>query len=358
MTSDCHLCPLPAGIFSCLDCGHIQKLHSAAEKTRVSELYHHYQIYHLAGGREQLVYPADAPPRPRSYHVLERCLPALPKKGRLLDVGTGNGAVLRSAAQLLPEWRLSAFDVDAAGREEVLKIPHVQDFFVGDIREIPSENVFDLVVLWHSLEHAARPAGLLGQIRERLGPNGRLLVQVPDLERAPFDLAVIDHCSHFTKKGLLGLCAALDFSVETDGHGWTHNCLTLLLKKEDSNTSKPKPQKCPAGARVFKWVGDAVRYFEGSVKNKTFAIFGSSIAGLWVSSQLGSKPKAFIDMDAQAIGNFLEEVPVLGPESLRPSERVIMPFARASAEAISGKVKDLYPACRSVDFILSPYPPD
>src|SRR5215211_4834896 len=111
VTSEPNLCPLPAKLWGCRDCGHLQKVPDHEEMGVIDALYAAYDPHSLSGGNEQMVFPPNMPSRPRSYHALEQCLPLLPQKGRLLDVGTGNGAVLKSAAILLPKWRLHASDI-------------------------------------------------------------------------------------------------------------------------------------------------------------------------------------------------------------------------------------------------------
>src|SRR5258706_10638181 len=204
VTSDSALIARAAVVWRCADCGHLQKIHNAEDWRVIGEIYDHYAGHRLSGGREQLVFPSGLPPRPRSYHALEQCLPHLPNRGALLDYGAGDGAVLKSAGKLLPDWRLHALDLTDKFREEILRLPGVVAFTTTP-EQLPAA-YFDMIVLWHTLEHVPQPVEMLRSFHAWLKPGGQVLVQVPDVARNPYDLGVIDHVSHFTNTTLL-LCA-------------------------------------------------------------------------------------------------------------------------------------------------------
>src|SRR5262245_1646367 len=222
VTSDSWPCHLPAIIHSCPRCGHLQKHHDPLTLAAIEKIYRDYTPHHLARGNEQVVFPEGLSPRPRTWHTLEKCRPCLPDRGRLLDVGCGNGAVLKSAGALLKGWELHGYDLNDKHRDTVLQLPGVASFTSGSIAKVPHRQ-WDLVVLWHTLEHIPEPHGPLAELRDLLAPEGVLLVQVPDIERTPFDLAVIDHCSHFSRRTLEILCRQAGFEVALDGTPWIHN---------------------------------------------------------------------------------------------------------------------------------------
>src|SRR2546426_2202100 len=158
VTSDSLPCDVAVRIHHCYACGHLQKVPTPEEQATVDRIYASYRAHHLSNGREQLVFPLDKPARPRTYHCFEQCLEHLPTEGRLLDVGTGNGAVLKSAQALLPAWSLYGFDVGDRYRDVIERMPGVRGFWSGDFASVP-ESGFDLAVLWHTLEHVPEPAG-------------------------------------------------------------------------------------------------------------------------------------------------------------------------------------------------------
>ena len=354
VTSDSWTCRLAAVIHQCPRCGHLQKHHDATTLEAINEIYRTYAPHHLAQGTEQVVFPEGLPPRPRTWHTLEKCQPSLPATGRLLDVGCGNGAVLKSAGALLKGWDLHGYDLNDKHRDELLRLPGVASFTSGALTKLPHRQ-FDLIVLWHTLEHIPAPQGPLGELRELLKPGGYLLVQVPDVERTPFDLAVIDHTSHFSRRTLEILCRQSGFEVALDGTPWIHNCLTLLLRQSPLPAPAPAPADATllAGARAyFDWYNMTVRLFEESTREGDFAIFGAGMAGIALLTQLSRKPILMLDQDRQRDGSQLEGVTIRPPDRAPAKLKVIIPFAPISAARIAAKVRAAVPAALGWEFIM------
>jgi len=362
VTSDSWPCALEAMVHFCPRCGHLQKHHNAVTLAAIEEIYRDYAPHHLAQGNEQVVFPEGLPPRPRTWHTLERCSPILPADGRLLDVGCGNGAVLKSAGALLKSWELHGYDLNDKHRDEILRLPGVASFTSGSLKELPHRE-FDLVVLWHTLEHIPSPQGPLAELRELLKPSGFLLVQVPDIERTPFDMAVIDHTSHFSRRTLEILCRRAGFEVAIDGTPWVHNCLTLLLRKAkapDSSTLAADAATLAEARSQFYWYNATVRQFDEATKSGEFAIFGAGMAGIALLTQLSRRPVCILDEDQQREGSDLDNIPIITPFRAPVGLKVILPFTRNNAERIAAKVRTSAPAAATWEFIFPadfPNPP-
>lgn len=357
VTSEPHLCFLPAKIFYCQNCNHIQKVNSLTEISFIDSLYSNYSTYQVSEGNEQLVFLKEGLPKTRSYHVIEQCLSLLQESGNLLDIGTGIGVVLKSASHLLPKWNLFAFDLSDKYKKNILEIPGVVDFYSESLQNLPDVK-FNLIVLWHCLEHISKPLEFLCTIREYLTEDGYLLIQVPDIHRTPFDLAVIDHCSHFTKSSLLKLFQRTGFAVAVDGDNWVHNCLTVLLKKRDRDDSPniyPSTEALPP-EKYFDWLNKTVDNFDYYIQNRKYAIFGTGVSGIWLSSQLSKAPAFFIDEDTKRIGNKISNVPIIRPQDVPKQIDIIMPFTEATGENIGLKMKKLYDNFNACNLIVSqPY---
>jgi SAM-dependent methyltransferase len=352
VTSEPNICSLPAKIYRCLNCGHLQKIHTKSELSAIDAIYAAYDGHNLSGGSEQLVFAENLAPRPRTYRAIEECVPWLPEVGKLLDIGTGNGAVLKSASQLLPKWKFSAFDVNDKSKGEILEISQVVDFYSGNIQTLPKAE-FNLIVLWHVLEHIPEPGDFLLQLRECLAEGGLLLIQVPDVERTPFDMAVIDHCSHFTQSALFKLCCNNGFSVAVDGHDWSHNSITLLLKRSGDSGSIDWEVEAAVSDRYFYWLNDTVEAFEQATRARHYAIFGTGMAGIWLLGQLSKEPIFFIEEDSARSGKQIKGIPIVMPKDVNTELDVVMPFTHNTGEKISNKIKKTSPVCESCNYILS-----
>jgi len=103
------------------------------------------------------------------------------RSGRLLDIGCGSGLFLKLA-------RESGFQVTGLDRSEDLAA-YARRRFDLDLRVaeevrgsgLPEES-FEMVTLWHTLEHLRDPRGSLDEIRRLLVPGGHLITAVPNLK--------------------------------------------------------------------------------------------------------------------------------------------------------------------------------
>jgi 2-polyprenyl-3-methyl-5-hydroxy-6-metoxy-1,4-benzoquinol methylase len=138
---------------------------------------------------------------------------AHPTPGAVLDVGCGRGLMLADLAAR--GWRtvgVEASDVASAHAREVLGL----DVRIGELADcrLPAGS-FEVVTLFHVLEHLEDPDATLSEVHRLLAPDGRLLLEVPNLGSlqarlsggAWFHLDAPRHLHHFDRRSLL---AALD----------------------------------------------------------------------------------------------------------------------------------------------------
>jgi len=100
--------------------------------------------------------------------------------GRVLDCGCGPG----DNARLLKErgWRVTAVTNDVRERDAAL--PFCDNIVLADLENgLPDtlSDSFDVVIMSHVLEHLARPARLLADVRERLSSEGAAAIALPNV---------------------------------------------------------------------------------------------------------------------------------------------------------------------------------
>lgn len=101
------------------------------------------------------------------------------QKGRLLDVGCGIGTFLLLAEESGYEvWGTEISDFGSRYAGENLAL----DVYKGDLEEarFPSAH-FDIITLWHTLEHVPDPKATLKEIHRILKEDGILVIAVPNL---------------------------------------------------------------------------------------------------------------------------------------------------------------------------------
>lgn len=112
---------------------------------------------------------------------LEAC-----EKGRLLDVGCGNGIFLGQMRQL--GWEVAGVEPD----EEAVSIARDNlglEVFHGSLEDAKFEDgCFDAVTMNHVIEHLQDPVSLLKECRRVLKPGGKLIVVTPNTNSLGFRL--------------------------------------------------------------------------------------------------------------------------------------------------------------------------
>lgn len=176
------------------------------------------------------------------------------RPGKVLDVGCGRGLLLNKLRERGWETHGTELSEEAAAyAREKLNLPVTAKKLEDAL--FPSGE-FDLVVLWHVLEHVRAPRLMLHEVARILKPGGMLLVAVPNFGswearfsgKGWFHLDVPRHLTHFTpstlKEGLaeagLSIVSANFFSTEYDFFsfvqsaqnrlGFRHNLLYNVLR--------------------------------------------------------------------------------------------------------------------------------
>lgn len=129
------------------------------------------------------------------------------KTGHVLDIGCGRGYFLMACRER--GYDVQGFDVSEDGAayvRETLGIP-VQTGILEDAFE---DNSFDVITMWHSLEHTSDPAKYLVLAGRWLRPGGILVIDVPNYTGTDArmkldaweDWDLPYHLLHFTPKSL------------------------------------------------------------------------------------------------------------------------------------------------------------
>lgn len=339
--------PVKSIIYQCACCGHTQKYHGQKDQEFLQKLYDNYTVGNFSVQVTQSIFinakkDQELHAKTREEHVLDYCSEAFGQARDLLDIGCGTGSFLRSVAQRFPAARLHAYEVTESYKSQLLAIKNVVSFSSGHISELP-RNSYDFITLWQCLEHLDAPGKYLKCIHELLSDGGHLLIQVPDLERMPFDLSVFEHWSHFYNSSLIEFVQSCGFELIKDGHDWVYNCSTILLKKTTrSDTAlKSKPE---IAARQIKWLNDTAEYFETAIRKQPgdFLILGMGTAAGWLYGLLDRRPVGILEEDRARVGLAFDQIPVIAPESAAPGSTILIPFAASQAAQIKDRLQKLY----------------
>ncbi len=109
-------------------------------------------------------------------HTVRRFAPARGPVA-LLDVGCGRPTFLALLRQQT-DWHLTGLDFVATGWQAE-SWPGLT-LHVGEVNGLCPEPTYDLVTMWHYLEHDYDPLATLRTLRDCLRSGGRLIIEVPD----------------------------------------------------------------------------------------------------------------------------------------------------------------------------------
>ena len=123
---------------------------------------------------------------------------------------------------------MTGLELDARNKVCVESIPRVTHLHIGPIESLNQK--FDLIVLIHALEHIPNPVSFLRSLLDKLNPEGRMLIQVPDLSASPFDLLIVDHCSHFSIAALSHVVRSAGYKVDRLDATCVTKEITLLIE--------------------------------------------------------------------------------------------------------------------------------
>lgn len=99
----------------------------------------------------------------------------------ILEIGAADGFFLKYIQSKKPEVRLYAVETDLSTLEARNNINGLVSY--NNIEDLINEGIiFDLVLMHHVLEHIVNPDFLLSQIKDLMGENSQLIIEVPSLD--------------------------------------------------------------------------------------------------------------------------------------------------------------------------------
>lgn len=144
----------------------------------------------------------------RNYSIQRKVslIHKLSKAGSLLDYGCGTGEFLQEANK--QKWMVRGIEPNEKARGQALgKLPKQ---IVASLDELPDKETYDIITLFHVLEHIHKLRKTLKIILSHLKSSGYLIIAVPNPQSedanyyrnfwAGYD--VPRHLSHFSKKSI------------------------------------------------------------------------------------------------------------------------------------------------------------
>ncbi len=175
---DYFLTQKPFAVNKCDDCGLLFTLPRPAD----SELPGYYD------SQEYLSHPTGLQSlkariynRIRKFNLLQkyRLLESICEKGKMLDYGCGSGEFLATCKS--KGWDTSGIEVNDKARNFAIQQHRLEVYPESHIQNLPKES-FDLITLWHVLEHIPNLNERIRDFYDLLKPGGQILLAVPNTD--------------------------------------------------------------------------------------------------------------------------------------------------------------------------------
>ena len=111
--------------------------------------------------------------------------------GRLLDMGSGQGFFIYHAQQ--HGFSVTGVDVSSRAVEFCEQTFHIKVNLQNINEDFDLDKKFDVITMWHILEHVSDPLGFMKRLRQYLSLKGKLVIEVPNINSLKFRLASAQH---------------------------------------------------------------------------------------------------------------------------------------------------------------------
>jgi SAM-dependent methyltransferase len=142
------------------------------------------------------------------------------RKGRLLDIGCGEGAFLAVVRQY---YNVSGVDIQEQAVQKARKRYGLEDVHPGTLESffqtwsVRQQEPYDVITLFDVLEHFEDPSASVNMIRTMLSPGGAIVITLPNRSRWPDFYREVDrppnHLTRWDKPALTRFLSSKGFVV-------------------------------------------------------------------------------------------------------------------------------------------------
>jgi len=193
--------------------------HSATSKGLINSLYHFVRKITLADKRRLIL----------SVMQMEN--------GKILDIGAGTGAFVHYMQS--NGWRATGLEPDEAARQNALTLNEVNLLTPDAFYQFPPDS-FDVITMWHVLEHVHDLHDYMEQLKKILKPGGRIFIAVPNYTSydasfyknfwAAYD--VPRHLYHFSPEAMFRLLGVHNLLLHATRVMWYDSFYISLLSEK------------------------------------------------------------------------------------------------------------------------------
>jgi 2-polyprenyl-3-methyl-5-hydroxy-6-metoxy-1,4-benzoquinol methylase len=172
--------------------------HSSSKRGLINRIYHWVRWYSLK----------------RKVALIN----SLSKEKSVLDIGAGTGHFLKEAKSA--GWNVTGLEPDVDARSLAKSVNNIDLLEQRALYDLSSAS-YDIITMWHVLEHVYHLRKDVGRITDLVKPGGALVIAVPNMNSydakfykeywAAYDLPI--HLYHFTKQDVVNLFGQFNFEL-------------------------------------------------------------------------------------------------------------------------------------------------
>ena len=173
-------------------------------------------------------------------------------------------------------------------------------------------------------------------------------------------LLVADHSTHFSSDSLGRLVQQCGYERTALSETWVPfeiSVVARLSKKrsvDGSLPAMPSPGRFKVGFPGADYLGVVARHARRILPQAArFGIFGTSIAGTWLRTQLKGKVEFFVDEDESRVGRSHLGIPIVSPAQVLNNSTVYIPLPAP----LAGKIARRLGGIKGVKWIVPPRGP-
>lgn len=200
--------PLTFNVMKCNNCG-LVCLNPYPEN-----LVKYYDAHHKGSLEKDIfLFPLLLPNRVKKIKKLKTT-------GKIFDIGCGAGGFLLDMQK--EGWDVYGCDIFPDICEKAKNVAGLKNIYNGDVLSLNlPENYFDVITLWHVLEHLAKPQDTLRKVNKLLKDDGILIIESPNFSSIQskffksrwFPLELPRHIYHFSPKTVGKLLETVNFEI-------------------------------------------------------------------------------------------------------------------------------------------------
>jgi len=343
VTSDCKPWPTGGKLGICSDCCIVQKVIDAHWRAEIQNIYSNYKLFHQSKDqKEQPVFncsTGESAPRSNVIINYANSKISINEDFHIIDIGCGVGNTLKSLGKIFCDAKLYGFEPYVSDIQTLKDIKNVIEVYT-DSNQFSNQK-FDLMTMFHVLEHIEAPKEVLQNLTSTISISGHLVIAVPDYQANPFDLTIADHASHFSIDSLSALIESSGWDIVDITSDVINKEILAICKVSVSNNksqNKAKNHQKLVEKQISWMHKTASKAYQLSSQVQPFGIFGTSIAANWLYGVLNDKVNFFVDEDPDRANRIFHNKPVYHTSNIPAGSHIFVCLQPGVAEEITDRL--------------------